>query len=100
MAAPTSVGDDSIAPVAGIVVDAVNSYAMNVFWSIDWAASSMLSLNLTQRFFASAQDDIQKVPSIPGRSAPSAGCPRRSSASHTDSRLGLVRAQRAPALGS
>jgi hypothetical protein len=65
LAALTFVGDGSIVPVAGMVVDPVNSYGMNVFWSVDWAASSTLSFNLTQRFFVSAQDDLQKGPFDP-----------------------------------
>jgi hypothetical protein len=65
LAALTFVGDGSIVPVAGMAVDPVNSYGMNVFWSVDWASSSTLSFNLTQRFFVSAQDDIQKGPFDP-----------------------------------
>ena len=55
----------TVVPVAGVALDPVNSYAANVFWSVDLAWSPRVSVNLAQRFFISAQDDGQKGPFDP-----------------------------------
>jgi len=64
-AALTFLRNGAVVPVVGIVLDPVNSYAMNLFWSLDYAWNKHVTLNVTQRFFTSAQDDIQKGPFDP-----------------------------------
>jgi hypothetical protein len=65
LAAATFLRDGAVVPVAGLVLDPVNSYGMNLFWSLDFVRSPALTINLTQRFFVSAQDDVQKGPFDP-----------------------------------
>jgi hypothetical protein len=47
------------------VVDPINSFSLNAFWSLCWIAGPHLSLDLTQRYFATAQGDVQKGPFDP-----------------------------------
>jgi len=65
LAAVTFLRGGRVVPVIGVVLDPVNSYSMNLFWSVDVVCSSSFSVNVTQRFFASAQDDVQKGPFDP-----------------------------------
>jgi hypothetical protein len=65
LAALTFYRGGTVVPVAGIVLDPVNSWAMNVFWSVDVVWSPALTVNLSQRLFTSAQDDLQKGPFDP-----------------------------------
>jgi hypothetical protein len=65
LAVLTFLRDGTLVPVAGLAIDPVNSYAMNLFWSLDFAWTPAVTVNVTQRFFLSAQDDIQKGPFDP-----------------------------------
>ncbi len=65
VAAFTGYAAGRLQPVLGLVLDPVNSYSLNAFWSLCWAANTALSVDLTQRYFATAQRDVQKGPFDP-----------------------------------
>ncbi len=65
VAAFTTVAAGRVVPVLGAVVDPVNSYSVNAFWSLGWAIGSALTIDVTQRYFVTAQGDVQKGPFTP-----------------------------------
>jgi hypothetical protein len=54
-----------ILPVMGIVLDPVNSCSMNVFWNVGFLVGSAVGVDVTQRYFVSAQGDVRKGPFNP-----------------------------------
>lgn len=65
VAAFTGYAGGRLLPVLGVVLDPVNSYSLNAFWSLAWIGGPHLSVDLTQRYFATAQRDVQKGPFDP-----------------------------------
>jgi hypothetical protein len=65
LAAFTNCRGGTVLPVAGIVLDPVNSYSMHVFWNVGILVGSGVSVDLTQRYFATLQRDVQKGPFNP-----------------------------------
>ncbi|HEY2389454.1 MAG TPA: DUF1302 family protein [Candidatus Binatia bacterium] len=65
VAAFSSYAAGRLQPVAGVVLDPVNSWSLNAFWSLCWVAGPRVSVDLTQRYFATAQRDVQKGPFDP-----------------------------------
>jgi len=41
----------SVVPTLGVVVDPVNQFSMEAFWSVDWFVRNDVVLNLAQRYF-------------------------------------------------
>jgi len=64
-AAFTSYRGGTVVPVVGLALDPVNSFSMNPFWNVDWVIAAGIVVNLTQRYFASAQGDVLKGPFNP-----------------------------------
>jgi hypothetical protein len=64
-AAFTSYAAGRVVPVLGVVLDPVNSYSVNAFWSVGWVVGSAVTVDVTQRYFATAQRDVQKGPFNP-----------------------------------
>ncbi len=65
VAAFTSYRGGAVLPVVGVVLDPINSYSMHVFWNVGFLVGSGVSVDLTQRYFVSAQADVQKGPFNP-----------------------------------
>lgn len=65
VAAFTTYRSGAVVPVIGAVVDPVNSYGVHAFWNVAVVLGGGLTLDLTQRYFASAQRDVQKGPFTP-----------------------------------
>jgi hypothetical protein len=65
LAAFTNYRDGTVVPVVGLVLDPVNSYSMNMFWNVAVLLGAHLSVDVTQRYFATTQDDVQKGPFNP-----------------------------------
>jgi hypothetical protein len=41
----------SVVPVLGLVVDPVNQFGMEPFWSVDWFVRNDVVVNVAQRYF-------------------------------------------------
>ncbi len=65
VAAFTSYRAGTVLPVAGIVVDPVNSWSVHPFWSVAVVLGRNVTVDVTQRYFATAQGDVQKGPFTP-----------------------------------
>jgi hypothetical protein len=65
VAAFTAYRGGTVAPVVGLALDPVNSFAMNVFWDVDWVLTPAVVVNVAQRYFASVQGDVLKGPFNP-----------------------------------
>jgi hypothetical protein len=61
----TSYAAGRVIPVLGVVLDPVNSDSVNAFWSVAWVVGSAVTVDVTQRYFATVQRDVQKGPFNP-----------------------------------
>ncbi len=65
LAAFTSYRGGTVVPVIGFALDPVNSYSVNVFWNLALVVRPRVLVDVTQRYFATAQGDVQKGPFNP-----------------------------------
>jgi len=65
LAAFTTYRHGTVTPVAAFVLDPVNSWSMHLCWSVELVLGAGLSVDVTQRYFATMQPDVQKGPFTP-----------------------------------